>query len=84
MNTLEKFFEQDETIGEAVHDKLAKLLNGGLRRKPNEDAVLNLSKKYTRPQNIPGLEVPKQIKLYGRDCARDHKLLMEQYKRSRL
>lgn len=54
-----KIFNQNEDTGVVMHDDLARIVNNGLRRRPNEDAVLNLAKQYARPDNMPNLSVLK-------------------------
>lgn len=57
--SLEKFFENEEAVGPAVRSDLASIIDGSLRRKPNEKKVLEMAENQARPQNLPNLTVPK-------------------------
>lgn len=59
LGSMEKFFEQEEAVSEGVHSGMVRLIDGSLRRRPNEKKVLDLAEKHVRPQNLPNLTVPK-------------------------
>ena len=56
---LEAFVEAGEKVGEDIHDAFANIINNNLRRKPNDKTVLETAEKYSRPNNVPNLTVPK-------------------------
>jgi hypothetical protein len=59
LESLSKFFDQEENLGPAVHEHLAKLVNGNLRKKPKEEKVLKIAEAILKPENLPNLTVPK-------------------------
>jgi hypothetical protein len=38
---------------------LASVVDNGLRKRTNEDKLKELSKKYTKPENVTSLTVPR-------------------------
>ena len=59
MDEMKRFFDVEEPLGEAVNDSLANILNGSLRRRPNDEFVAKTCAKYLVPQNLQALKVPK-------------------------
>ena len=42
-----------------INNDLASVVNNGLRKRANEDKLKELSKKYTKPENVTSLTVPR-------------------------
>lgn len=59
LRSMELFFDQEEIVGDDLHNGMATIVDGGLRRRPNDKKVLGLADKHSRPKNVPNLTVPK-------------------------
>ena len=56
---MKEFINTDDKSGPKIKDSLAELVNEGLRKKPNEERVKELVKKYEKPENVKSLMVPR-------------------------
>ena len=58
MTEFQGFFDADEEAGPDVLADFATIMNKGLRRKPNDEAIKTAMAKYKFPANIPNMKVP--------------------------
>ncbi|WAR04948.1 POL5-like protein [Mya arenaria] len=59
LDSIEQFFEQEETLGEAMTEKVANTINKALRGKTDNEKMKKLGEKYKRPSNINNLQTPR-------------------------
>ena len=59
INDLEKYFDGGDKVGDSIQDSFASIFEAGLRRQPNDRMLLDIMKKYPRPQTVPLFNVPK-------------------------
>ena len=55
---MREFIPTEEKAGPTINNDLAIVLNNGLGKRTNEDKLKELSKKYTRPENVTSLTAP--------------------------
>ena len=53
-------FGDEETCGEKLLDKVAKVADSGLRIKGTPEKIRDVVDKYLRPQNVKNLTTPKE------------------------
>lgn len=56
---LKDLYEAEEKTSDPIHESFAKLVDGGLRRRPGEEATKRLLQSHPRPINVPNLQVPR-------------------------
>ncbi|WAR02998.1 POL-like protein, partial [Mya arenaria] len=59
LDSIEQFFEQEETLGEAMTEKVANTINKALRGKTDNEKMKKPGEKYKRPSNINNLQTPR-------------------------
>ena len=53
------FMVTEEKAGSKINDELVSVVNDGLRKKARQNKVVELTKKYAKPENVHSLTVPK-------------------------
>jgi hypothetical protein len=56
---MREFIATEEKEGPKINNDLASVVNNGLRKRANEDKLKELSNKYTKPENVTSLTVPR-------------------------
>ena len=56
---MREFIATEEKAGPKINNDLASVVNNGLRKRANEDNLKKMSKKYTKPENVTSLTVPR-------------------------
>jgi hypothetical protein len=56
---MREFIATEEKGGPNINNDLASVVNNGLRKRANEDKLKELSKKYTKPENVTSLTAPR-------------------------
>ena len=59
LQEMQDCFGDEETCGEKLLDKVAKVADSGLRIKGNPEKIRDVVDKYLRPQNVKNLTTPK-------------------------
>ena len=59
LNLFREFIATEAKAGPKITNDLASVVNNGLRKRANEDKLKELSKKYTMPENVTSLAVPR-------------------------
>ncbi|XP_062581995.1 uncharacterized protein LOC134243769 [Saccostrea cucullata] len=59
LDELAECFGSEDKCGEAIHEKLAKVTNDGVRTVVDSDKIKEVSDKYNRPKNVQNLVTPK-------------------------
>lgn len=59
LDELAECFGTEDKCGEAIHEKLAKVTNDGVRAVVDSEKIKEVSEKYYRPKNVQNLVTPK-------------------------
>ncbi|CAG2217813.1 unnamed protein product [Mytilus edulis] len=58
LESMKEFISTEELSGPKINNDLAGYMNQGLRTRPNEDKLKELTQKYNKPANVSSLKVP--------------------------
>ena len=56
---MREFIATEEKAGPKINNDLTSVVNNGLRQRANEENIKELSKKYTKPEYVTSLTVPR-------------------------
>ncbi|XP_076111605.1 uncharacterized protein LOC143079852 [Mytilus galloprovincialis] len=59
LESMKDFISTEELSGPKINNDLAGYMNQGLRTRPNEDKLKELTQKYNKPANVSSLKVPR-------------------------
>ena len=59
LNELAKLFSDENVVGDNISEGLGNIINGSLRRRPNDENIKKAMDKYPRPENLTNLTIPK-------------------------
>jgi hypothetical protein len=71
---MREFIATEEKAGPKINNDLASVVNNGLRKRANEDKLNELSKKYTKPENVTSLTVPRINDGIWKQMSSEHKM----------